>query len=172
MQQTTTRHGSFEELELYRTAREFRKKMYRVAKSLPDTEKFVLNPQMRKAALSVTNNIAEGHGRYHYADNIRFVLIARGSMSELVDDLNTCEDEGYLTPAEVAGLKAEAASVMRLINGYIRYLRESKTGANLGLREDSVPYRVNDDDLSWLDELLAESPITDRGSPITHHPPP
>jgi len=161
------RYGSFEEMELYRAAREFRKKMYRIAKSLPDAERFVLNPQMRKAALPVTNNIAEGHGRFHYLDNIRFLLIARGSVSELVDDLNTCEDEGNLTPAAVASLKADAASVMRLINGFIRSLRERRTGAELGLRESLVSYRTTDDDLSWLDEALT----TDHQSPISRPPP-
>src|SRR5437867_283409 len=99
MEQTRKSYGSFEDLETYKAAREFRKKMYGVAKTLPESEKFNLNIQVRKAALSVTNNIAEGHGRFPYLDNIRFVLISRGSVAELMDDLNTCEDEGYLKPS-------------------------------------------------------------------------
>lgn len=56
-----------------------------------------------------------------------------------------------------------AASVLRLINGYIRYLRDSKTGSQLGLQESPVPYGdVSDDDLKWLDELLAHRPLTNH----------
>ena len=70
-------------------------------------------------------------------------------------------DEGYLSPSEVARLKDEAAGVLRLINGYVRYLRESRVGANLGSQEDIVAYRVSDD-LSWLDELDPKSPVTNQ----------
>ena len=51
---------------------------------------------MRRAAVSLTNNIAEGHGRFHFLDQIKFMLQARGSLEELIDDLNVCEDEQYL----------------------------------------------------------------------------
>ena len=60
--------------------------MYRVAKRVPDIEKFGLASQMRRAALSLTNNIAEGHGRFHYLDQIKFTLQSRGSLEELIDD--------------------------------------------------------------------------------------
>ena len=148
-------YGTFEELEVYQAAREFRKKMYRVAKGLPDFEKFGLTSQMRRAALSLTNNIAEGHGRFHYMDNIRFVLISRGSLNELIDDLNTCEDENYLSQEKVAAAKEEGHSLRRQMNGYIRYLRDSKAGESLALHESCAAYGT-DDDLSFLDELLTD----------------
>ncbi len=88
--------STFEDLEVYQVAREFRKAMYRIGKRLPDIEKFGLASQVRRAALSLTNNIAEGHGRYHYLDQIKFTLQSRGSLEELIDDLNVCADEGYL----------------------------------------------------------------------------
>jgi four helix bundle protein len=116
--------STFEDLEVYQVAREFRKAMYRVARQLPDMEKFVLASQMRRAALSLTNNIAEGHGRYHYLDQIKFTLQSRGSLEELIDDLNTCEDEQYLPVNRVACLKQEGWRLRQLIDGYIRYLRE------------------------------------------------
>jgi four helix bundle protein len=84
---------------------------------------------MRRAAVSVTNNIAEGHGRWHYRENIQHCRVSRGSVDELLDDLNTCEDEGYGDPALVAQLKDEAYAVIRRINGYIAYLRRTKQGA-------------------------------------------
>ncbi len=84
------RFRTFEDLEAYKAAREFRKAMYAVGRRLPDFEKLELASQIRRAAVSLTNNIAEGHGRFHYLDQIKFMLQARGSLEELVDDLNVC----------------------------------------------------------------------------------
>src|SRR3954451_11356691 len=89
----STKFRTFEDLEVYRVAREFRKAMYHVSRKLPDFEKFALASQIRRAAVSLTNNIVEGHGRYHYLDQIKFCLNARGSLEELLDDLNVCSDE-------------------------------------------------------------------------------
>src|SRR6058998_3118791 len=114
---------TFEDLDVYQVAREFRKKMYGVTRGLPDFKKYELGSQIRRAAVSLTNNIAEGHGRFHYPDQIRFFLHSRGSLEELVDDLNICLDEEYLTSEEVTRLKEQARDVLILINGYLRYLR-------------------------------------------------
>src|SRR5438874_6297632 len=96
---------TFEDLEVYQVAREFRKAMYAVSRRLPDFEKFELASQIRRAAVSLTNNIAEGHGRYHYPDQIKFLLQARGSLEELIDDLNVCLDESYIPAVEIEPLK-------------------------------------------------------------------
>ena len=114
---------TFEDLEVYNVAREFRKAMYAVNRRLPDFEKYELGSQIRRAAVSLTNNMAEGHGRYHYPDQIRFFLHSRGSLEELVDDLNVCLDENYLQHDEVAKLKTQAHEVLALLNGYLRFLR-------------------------------------------------
>src|SRR6476659_5279373 len=114
---------TFETLELYKHAREFRKEMYALARKLPDFEKYGLNSQIRRAAVSLTNNIAEGHGRWHYLDHVKFVLQARGSLQELLDDLNICEDEHYLSPDHFKIRKDQGWIVLKIMNGYIRYLR-------------------------------------------------
>jgi four helix bundle protein len=145
---------TFEDLEAYRVAREFRKAMYGVARRLPSFEKYELGSQIRSAAVSLTNNIAEGHGRFHHLDQIRFMLQARGSLEELQDDLNVCEDETYLEPAEISRLKEQGWHVLRLLNGYIRWLRDRKTGQSLELKDDTVPYGDTDDELeAWLASL-------------------
>lgn len=154
-QQSTNHKGdefrTFEDLEVYKSAREFRKKMYGVARRLPDFEKFGLASQIRRAAVSLTNNMAEGHGRYHFADQVRFFLGSRGSLQELVDDLNVCDDEKYLQNDEVAELKEKAWRVLGLINGYLRYLRDRKT-------EDRSAVREGDEDaLALLDEALSDT---------------
>jgi four helix bundle protein len=83
---------------------------------------------MRRAALSVTNNIAEGHGRWYYLDNARFCRFARGSVDEIVDDLNTCVDEHYIPQDQIDTLKIEAQNLIRRINSYISYLKRTKQG--------------------------------------------
>jgi four helix bundle protein len=137
---------TFEDLQVYQKARDFRIAMYEVTRKLPAFEKFELASQMRRAAVSLTNNIAEGHGRFHYADQIKFQLQARGSLAELIDDLNVCCDEKYLPPGEAEGLKKQAALVHQLINGYIRYLRERKTGPGATLHDEPAEGPAGCDD--------------------------
>ena len=115
-----------DDFELYKFAREFRKRAYCLLKQLPPDERYALANQMRRAAVSVTNNTAEGHGRWHYQENIHFCRIARGSVDELIDDFNTCQDEGYGDQVLVQKLKVEAYALIRRINGYIAYLRKIK----------------------------------------------
>lgn len=129
--------ATFEDLNLYQVAREFRKAMYRIAKRLPDMEKFGLASQIRRAAVSLTNNIAEGHGRYHYLDQIKFTLQSRGSLEELIDDLNVCADEEYLPLEEIGTLKEQGWRVRQLSDGYIRYLREQKRAAGSSSTRES-----------------------------------
>jgi len=154
-------YRSFEDLEAYKAAREFRKAMYQVAKRLPDFEKFGLASQVRRAAVSLTNNLAEGHGRFHFLDQIKFTLISRGSLEELIDDLNICSDEAFLPAQEITILKATAWQILKLTNGYLRYLRDRKVGASLELRETPQPYRVgiaDDESMEWLEEFLEQYP--------------
>ena len=149
----TGKFQTFEDLKVYQTAREFRKAMYTLTHGLPDCEKFGLVSQVRRAAVSLTNNIAEGHGRFHYLDQIRFMLQARGSLLELIDDLNICADENYLPADAVSKLKQQASQVHQLVNGYVRYLRERTTGESLTLHEPSSAQSLSDED---LDAILAE----------------
>jgi four helix bundle protein len=145
---------TFEDLEVYQVAREFRKKMYGLTRTLPDFEKFGLAGQIRRAAVSLTNNIAEGHGRYHFADQVRFFLGSRGSLQELIDDINVCADEKYLEAEQIEGLKREAWRVLGLINGYLRYLRNRRAGGESVVREAAIISNENDEAWVFLNEAL------------------
>lgn len=138
-------YQTFEDLEVYQAAREFRKAMYRVAKRLPQEEKFGLTSQILRAAVSLTNNIAEGHARFHFLEQIKFMLQSRGSLEELLDDLNVCADEGYLPIREIESLRQEGWRVQKLINGYIRFLRTRVSGDSPRVQEGAT-----DDDLEDL----------------------
>src|SRR5438876_8627609 len=133
--QQAKRFQTFEDLEVYQVAREFRKAMYAVSRRLPDFERFELASQIRRAAVSLTNNIAEGHGRFHYPDQIKFLLQARGSLEELIDDLNVCLDEKYVPPAEIETMKSLGWRALNVINGYGRFLREKRAEKASALHE-------------------------------------
>src|SRR5207244_3735216 len=105
---------------------------------------------------SLTNNMAEGHGRYHFADQVRFFLGSRGSLQELVADLNVCDDEKYLENDKIAELKSEAWRVLGLINGYLRYLRDRKAADRSLVREGDRSFTTDDDDaFALLEEALS-----------------
>jgi four helix bundle protein len=143
-------YQTFEDLEVYQVAREFRKAMYRVGRRLPEIEKFALASQIRRAAVSLTNNIAEGHGRFHFLEQIKFMLQARGSLEELLDDLNVCIDENYFPVEQIEKLKSDGWRVHRLINGYIRFLRSRTAEKSSRIQESPSDYGVGDKELDDL----------------------
>jgi four helix bundle protein len=115
-----------DDFELYRVAREFRRGIYRLISQLPKAERYCLDPQMRLAAISITNNIAEGHGRWRYQENLRFCRIARGSIDEILDDLNICTDEKYVDQSLIDDLRATAYNLIGRLNSYMGYLHRSQ----------------------------------------------
>jgi four helix bundle protein len=90
---------------------------------LPKEEKYNLDNQIRRAAISTTANISEGYGRYHYKEGIQFYRISRGSLYELKDHLISCYDLGYIS--NELNLEGEALieSAKRILNGYINFVR-------------------------------------------------
>ena len=119
----------FKDLEVWKAARDLRHEFYKLVKALPDVEKYGLANQIRRAATSVTANIAEGFGRYGYQENAQSCRQARGSLYELRDHLTTCVDEGYLSSMEGKRLDASAQLVARLLNGYLRSTLALKQGS-------------------------------------------
>ncbi|MCX8089860.1 MAG: four helix bundle protein, partial [Verrucomicrobiae bacterium] len=103
-------------------------------------------------------------------DQIRFTLIARGSLEELIDDLNICSDEGYLPGEEVADLKRRAHDCLKLTNGYLRYLRERHCAASLELREAATPYAAPEAPTD-LNAELEELFLSTDGNPASPTPP-
>jgi four helix bundle protein len=120
-----------ETLEVWKKAKELAVFVYReVLPALPADEKWNLNQQIRRAAASVPANIAEGHGRFYYQENVRFCYIARGSLIETYSHLVLAHDLRYLPDELFTNLKQQIESQIRLMNGYIAYLKRSKQGEN------------------------------------------
>ncbi len=86
----------FTDLECWKLSRQTKREIYKIIHKLPEEEKYALALQMRRAAVSIAANIAEGFGRYHYQENIQFCRNSRGSLYESHDHLITCLDESYI----------------------------------------------------------------------------
>ncbi|HAJ32243.1 MAG TPA: diversity-generating retroelement protein bAvd family protein [Candidatus Atribacteria bacterium] len=87
---------SFEELPVWKDARKFANKIYNLTKKFPKEERYGLTSQITRAAVSIGSNIAEGFDRYSKKDFIRFLIIARGSISEIQNNLYIALDLKYI----------------------------------------------------------------------------
>jgi four helix bundle protein len=123
---------SFEDLEVYKLAREFSRKVAALIKKLPTEEEYNLKGQMRRAKLSMTNNIAEGFGRYHFQENIQFCRQSRGSICELIDDFNECFDNEYIDQKYRDDLKNDGYHLIKVLNSYVASLKRLKSKSNSG----------------------------------------
>jgi four helix bundle protein len=121
---------SFEDLEVYKLAREFSDKVGQLIKKLPKEEEYNLKGQMRRAKLSMTNNIAEGFGRFHFQENIQFCRESRVSICELIDDFNECYANRYIDQNYRDQLKDEAYNLIKILNGYIASIKRQKSKTN------------------------------------------
>lgn len=117
---------SFEDLEVWQVCKNLRKRLTCLARELPQEEKFRLTDQIIRAARSVTNNIAEGYGRYHFQENIQFCRQSRGSLYEIMDHLTICTEENYLSTDNFNSLKSDCERAVMLLNGFIRFLQNQK----------------------------------------------
>ncbi|MEO6695385.1 MAG: four helix bundle protein [Ignavibacteria bacterium] len=116
----------FIDLEIWKKARELRLEIRTIIKVFPIDEKYRLIDQMVRCSRSVTNNIAEGYGRYHYQENIQFCRQARGSLFELIDHLIISSDENYINKETFNNLQNKVYITIKILNGYISYLKNQK----------------------------------------------
>lgn len=122
--------SSFTELECWKEARVLRKDISVLAKTFPPEEKYDLISQIKRSSRSVTVNIAEGHGRFHYQENIQFCRQARGSLTETLDHLITAFDEGYISEEVLIEFQQKLEKCLRILNGFIGYLQRAKEQSN------------------------------------------
>ncbi|PIQ49239.1 MAG: hypothetical protein COW03_05910 [Cytophagales bacterium CG12_big_fil_rev_8_21_14_0_65_40_12] len=106
---------SFKDLEAWKKARELRKEISSLSKSFPIEEKYKLSDQIVRAARSVTANIAEGYGRFHYQENIQFCRIARSSLTEVQDHLTVDWTRAISTFKLKIGMTCKQKNVFELL---------------------------------------------------------
>lgn len=122
-------YNHFYELPVYKACRAFRKKISSIVKkSFPKSEEFLLKAQTLDSSRSITANIAEGFGRFHHQENIQFSRQSRGSLDETFEHMITAYDEKYIVKSTLAEINKDYKICLRQLNGYIKYLKESKEG--------------------------------------------
>lgn len=119
----TDRKSSFETLDCWKASRALKSFIREEIRTrIPKNEQFDLTDQLRRAARSITANIAEGYGRYHYLDEAKFLSNARGSAHEVLDHLIDAYDEGYISEELLETSRKQIDEVLKLMNGYRAYV--------------------------------------------------
>jgi four helix bundle protein len=114
----------FTTLEAWKKARILKLFFYKeVVNQLPDEEKYNLNIQIRKAAVSATANISEGYGRYHFQEGIQFYRISRGSIYELKDHLISCYDLDFVNKEILEKGIILIEEAKKTLSGYINFVK-------------------------------------------------
>lgn len=118
--------SSYRDLLAWQKAMALVTEIYAETESFPAREMYGLTNQIRRAAVSVPSNIAEGKGRLSTKESVQFLGIARGSLLELQTQLEIACNLGFLQPARFADLEAKASEVGRILNGLLTSLRRTR----------------------------------------------
>lgn len=116
--------------------------------SLPESEKYGLNSQIRRALVSIPANIAEGHGRYYYREGVRFCLISRGSLEEVRTYIYLMSRLNYISVDQLNEMLSKLNEIRRMLNGYIQYLQQQSEKESKKINEqplDSMYFSTRDD---------------------------
>ena len=114
---------TYNDLLVWKKARELTSLLYTLTKTFPANEQFGLTSQIRRSAVSVPSNIAEGSGRNHAKESIQFFYIARGSLYELETQLYLSYDQKFINSGQLEHALEKVTECKKLLNGYIKYFK-------------------------------------------------
>jgi four helix bundle protein len=117
-----TKVSHFTEIIAWQKSHEYILAIYQISSNFPKSEEFGLTSQLRRAAVSITSNIAEGFDRKTSKDFAHFLVIARASLSETQNQLILAKDLGYLSASDFDSLKELSVEAHKVINGLLKYL--------------------------------------------------
>ena len=115
---------SYTDLDVWKKSRELANIIYQFSKAFPSDEQFGLTSQIRRCAISIPSNIAEGCGRDTSKDTVRFLFNARGSLYELETQLYLAFDQNYLKESKMNTIFGEIVECKKLLNGFINYYQK------------------------------------------------
>ena len=115
--------GNFKELLVWKKSIELVTEIYEITSVFPSEEKFGLVSQIRRAAVSIPSNIAEGNARRSSADYIQFLKIARGRGAEVETQIIISKNLGFMNDVKCEELTLKITEIMKMINGLINYLK-------------------------------------------------
>jgi four helix bundle protein len=122
----TSGYKTYKQLDVWIKARSFVKDIYEITKDFPRDELYGLASQMRRCAVSVPSNIAEGYGRQYKKETLQFFHVARGSLYELETQLYLAADLNYISQEKCNELLLKMEECRKLLSGLINYF-ETKT---------------------------------------------
>lgn len=147
----------FEDLECYQLALEVMARVHAFSKTLPADEKYDLYSQIRRASKSITGNIAEGYGRYHYLDSLHYYSIARGELNETLSRLIESRVLEYIGQPQFESLYQLIRQTEQTLNGYMSYVRRQRAGVqefgNKRVQENQDDYEINELDQDDIDQI-------------------
>jgi len=117
--------GDHKNLEVWKKSRALTAEIYRVTERFPRSEMFGITSQMRRAAMSIVLNVAEGNGRWTDRDQRSFIVTARGSACEVEAVVYLAEDLGLITPETSEHIRKKTNEIGRMLNGLLRFYRKT-----------------------------------------------
>jgi four helix bundle protein len=137
----------FEDLQCFQLALDVIVNAYELARKVPPEEKYDLAVQIRRSSKSVTANIAEGYGRYHYLESLKCYSTARGELNETLSHFINASVLGYIEKDTFQKVYRLIRKTEEVLNGYMNYVRRQKTGdtpSQHGVKEDEASYTCVD----------------------------
>ena len=108
--------SDYRDLKVWQKAIDLTSEIYKLVKLLPNEERYALSDQIRRAAVSVPSNIAEGRGRGTNKEFVRFLLMSRGSLWEVSTQLEICERLNYLSQEDTSNARQMITEISKMIN--------------------------------------------------------
>ena len=112
-----THNFSFENLKVYNDIRNLVRDIYRIQEKFPQKEQYALGDQIRRAAVSISANLAEGSGRNSLREKVRFIEISYGSLMEVFCELQTACDLEYITTEQFESLRPQFTAIAKMLSG-------------------------------------------------------
>ena len=131
-----TKISAFTDLKVWKSSHIFVLEVYKLTRKFPKDEKFALANQLRRAAVSITSNIAEGFGRKTAKDKSQFYSISKGSLLECQSQLYVARDLGYITESTFTSLNSSALEIVRMISGLVN---SAMTKSEIGRPNTNTP---------------------------------
>ena len=120
--------SNYQDLKVWQKAIELTTEIYSIVKQLPRDEQYALSDQMRRAAVSIPSNIAEGRGRGTDKEFVHYLLMSRGSLWELSTQLVICERLHYLDQAQISGARQLITEISKMIHALANSFSASNEG--------------------------------------------
>ena len=120
---------TFEDLDVWKVCRDLRTQIATMARTFPKEEQYRLRDQLIRASRSATANLAEGYGRFHYAENIQFARQARDSLYKIIDHLTVAHEEKLISDETFTLMREDVLRAVLVVKGFIRYLSKARTSS-------------------------------------------